>query len=348
MLLGLLGAGVLKANPLAVSPSPSPEAGTACTLQGSAAIPKGVELFDAPQGGAPIASFAGQTAPLAVLEVRAEMASRRARVRASGGLRVEGWMDLASLPLFAARDLALVPAHVWLAEGQPVRVVDAGSSSGTFSIESVLRGSFAQTVRVSVPCTALALEQHRRMGWEVPGDARGYVARGDRLGLRKEPQGAVVFSADVAQSGGRSALLWSTENRGGFVHVELHEDLIVDAWVASGELVALKQGEMMDQVASPTTHVEAARLAVNGTPTVVRPSRDVPVRTTPQDGARTVGVIESGSEVYVMETIVGWSSILPRSLNVLPAGDRSFWVKAAEIGVSSPGAPAVAPAPGRK
>lgn len=166
--------------------------------------------------------------------------------------------------------------------------------------------------------------------------------------MRKEPQGAVVFSADVAQSGGRSALLWSTENRGGFVHVELHEDLIVDAWVASGELVGLKQGEMMDQVASPTTHVEAARLAVSGTPTVVRPSRDVPVRTTPQDGARPVGVIESGSEVYVMETIVGWSSILPRSLNVLPAGDRSFWVKAAEIGVSSPGAPAVAPAPGRK
>ena len=46
-----------------------------------------------------------------------------------------------------------------------------------------------------------------------------------------------------------------------------------------------------------------------------------------------------------METMLGWCSILPRALNVLPPKDKSFWVRASELGVPPPEGP---PNPGSR
>jgi hypothetical protein len=56
-----------------------------------------------------------------------------------------------------------------------------------------------------------------------------------------------------------------------------------------------------------------------------------------KDGTNTppIGYIEAGGEMYVMETVVGWSSVLPRALNLLPPGDHSFWVPAYEVGMGT-------------
>jgi len=42
-------------------------------------------------------------------------------------------------------------------------------------------------------------------------------------------------------------------------------------------------------------------------------------------------VVEADTEVYVMDTIAGWTKVLPKSLHVLPAGDLSFWVKSSDL-----------------
>ena len=34
-----------------------------------------------------------------------------------------------------------------------------------------------------------------------------------------------------------------------------------------------------------------------------------------------------------MDTIAGWAKVLPKSLHVLPAGELSFWVKSADLGL---------------
>ena len=130
-------------------------------------------------------------------------------------------------------------------------------------------------------------------------------------------------------------LLWSTESQGGYVHVVYHEDIVIDAWVASADLVALKQGETMDRLAPTSAVTGAARLSMDDKTTLVRAQKDVPLRLSPQEAAKPVGAIETGGEVYLVQTVLGWTSVLPRALNVLPPGDRSFWVPSSEVGTAS-------------
>jgi hypothetical protein len=127
-------------------------------------------------------------------------------------------------------------------------------------------------------------------------------------------------------------LLWSTETQGGYVHVVYHEDIVIDAWVASADVAALKQGETMDRLAPQQSVTGAARLSLGGQTTVVRAMKDVPLRLKPEEAAKPVGAIETGGEVYLLQTVLGWTSVLPRALNVLPPGERSFWVPSGEIG----------------
>jgi hypothetical protein len=73
-----------------------------------------------------------------------------------------------------------------------------------------------------------------------------------------------------------------------------------------------------------------------GQPVMVRAQKEVPLRLSTKAEAQPIGVIEAGGEVYVTETVLGWSAVLPRGLNVLPPEGRSFWVPAGEIGSARP------------
>jgi hypothetical protein len=68
-------------------------------------------------------------------------------------------------------------------------------------------------------------------------------------------------------------------------------------------------------------------------PRTVKTTRDVPLRLAAKDAEAPVGVIEAETEVYVMDSMAGWANVLPKSLHVLPAGEQSFWVKSADLGL---------------
>lgn len=88
----------------------------------------------------------------------------------------------------------------------------------------------------------------------------------------------------------------------------------------------------MDQLASQPAVRNPARLALPGTPRVVRTTREVPLRTAAKEG-EPVGIIESGAETYVLDVVAGWASVLPKSLDVMPIENGQFWVKKAELGI---------------
>jgi hypothetical protein len=350
VLLGALASSIASADPPPDSPpsdlppgtttpppattAPENVPGATCTIRGKPLMPKGTTMYDAATGGAPIGTFTGQSVDVSITDLPADGSSRRAKVRTGGGLRLDGWAAPDSVPMTLSQDLPVVPNHIWLSEGVQVRFV-SGSSDG-LKVEAHLGGPFAQTVRAVASCTALSLDPPKATGWDPPGNARGYVAAGERLDLFAGPSGSSMYTVQLSQSGA-GLLLFSTQTDKGFVHVRLHDDLVIDAWAPLGELTALKQGEMMDQAAGTRHEVSGARLAIDGTPTIVRALRDVPVRLSSQDAARPIGVIESGAEVYVMETLLGWSSVLPRNLTLTPPGDHAFWVRSSEIGVGSKG-----------
>ena len=251
----------------------------------------------------------------------------RIRVRTSGGLRIEGFIDPNELPIYTASEVAIVPGHLWIAQGQ--RVGFSAASNG-LTVEASIAGPVTQTFRVTAPCSSLSLDRRARVPWDVPGNGRGYLSQRSSLDLRDQPGGGVVQALHVDPSGGM--LLWSTESQGGYVHVLYHEELVIDAWVASADLAPLKQGETMDRLAPPSTVTGSARLSISGQPTLVRAQKDVPLRLSPQETAKPVGAIETGGEVYLIQTVLGWTSVLPRALNVLPPGERSFWVPSTEVG----------------
>jgi hypothetical protein len=296
-------------------------------------MPKGVNLWAAaPQTSTAVATFAGQSINLSATGFPASATGGRIRVHTSGAIRVDGFIDPGQLPLYAASELAVVPGHVWISPGQ--RVAFYAASTG-LTVETSLTGPITQTLRVTSPCSSLSLDKRPRPAWDVPGNGRGYLPRRDALELRDQPGGGVVQTIRVTEPGS-GMLLWSTESRDGYVHVVYHEDLIIDAWVASSDLTALKQGETMDRLIPPSSTTGGARLAVAGQPTMVRALKEVPLRLSTQETAKPIGSIEAGGDVYVMETVLGWSSILPRALNLMPPTDHSFWVPSAEIGLARP------------
>jgi hypothetical protein len=300
-------------------------------VRGAPVLAKGTNLYAEPQGGTAVAGFAGQPVTLIATAFPASPSSGRIRVRTSGGLRIDGFVDPPDLPLYTSSEIGIVQGHIWLAQGQ--RVAFSGASNG-LSVEATVTGPVTQTFRVTAPCTSLTFDKRPRVPWDVPGNGRGYLPQRNSLELRDQPGGGVIQTLRI-EPGSSGMLLWSTESQGGYVHVGYHEELVIDAWVAATDVTPLKQGETMDRLAPPSTVSGSARLSIGGQPTLVRAQKDVPLRLSPQETAKPVGAIETGGEVYLIQTMLGWTSVLPRALNVLPPGERSFWVPSSEVGTAA-------------
>ena len=65
-------------------------------------------------------------------------------------------------------------------------------------------------------------------------------------------------------------------------------------------------------------------------PRVARATKDIPVRFRRDEKERPIGVIEAGAELLVLETIAGWTNVLPKSVFALPDESGGFWIPASE------------------
>ena len=304
--------------------------GPGCVLKGAHAVPRGTQLFDAVSGGRAVATFTGAAQPLALSDFPADPTAGRARATTSLGspsLRLEGWMAPSAASVFTTREIAVAPGHVWISDAQHVRLVQAGS--GTLTAELVVPGTGGQTVRATAPCDAYSLQPGVPAATAVPGDARGYLTRGASVELYDDPGGGAVLTLRAVE--GAAQLFWSTESRAGFVHVRTRGGLTIDAWVRQRELEPLKKGEMMDQFVPPTTAVAGATLQLDSQPRIARATRDLAVRARREEKERPIGVVEAGAEIYVMETMLGWTNVLPRNLGLTPADDGGFWIPSSEM-----------------
>jgi hypothetical protein len=315
------------------APEPKPAAGggggAACVLKGNHPGPKGTQVFDAASGGRAVATFTGAFVPMALSEIPADPAAGRARIATSSGsasFRIDGWVSPAAIDVFVTRDVPVAPGHVWISAAQKIKLVQA--SSGALTAEIVVPGTGGQAARATAPCDAFSLQPVPPTAMEVPGNGRGYLSKAASLDLSEEPGGAPVFSLKAAA--GARHLFWSTESREGFVHVRTRGTLTVDAWARARDLAPLEQGETMDQLVPPTTAVTGAQIQLDKAPRVAKATHDTPLRARRDDKERPIGVVETGAEVYLMETMVGWVNVLPRGLGLLPADEGGFWIPEAD------------------
>lgn len=306
----------------------------ACSLRGSPAVPQGTLVFGAAQGGEAIAKFTGQpfALQLTLAPVSSASASARAALRggADRGLRVEGFVDPGEVPAFAARNLVVVPDHVFVGGGRRVKI--AGAAAGQITAEIAAAAPVSQTLRATGGCDAVTLDRPPFKQQPPSGHARGHVAKQAPLALRAEPGGPPIFSFTSPSVKG-ALVLWSTERTASAVRVHLTGDVVVDAWVAASDLEPLKEGEVMDALLPGVATTSAPRLSIAGAgaPTPVKAPREAPVRARASEQAPVVGAVEAGAEVLVLETVMGWSSVVPAALHLMPPDGGAFWVKSADL-----------------
>jgi hypothetical protein len=300
----------------------------ACPVGGSAVIAKGTPMFGASQGGSAIAEFAGQPVEMRVESLPPDMAGR-AHVRTTAGLRIDGWIETADLPLFLSKPATVVKDHIWIEEGQRAKFLSSGG--GEVRVEFRLTGALRQTERIGVTCASLALSPPVPSDFQVPGNGLGYLPQSSSITAYPGPGAPAVFTLHPADPGSGPLFFSAEPTSGGFVHVKYKDGLIVDAWIAESELTQLKRGETMDRLAAPRSSPVGARLVPSGQTVIVRASQSVAVRLSSQEAAPPIGTLDSGTEVYVLSTVLGWSSVMPTALQLLPPTGRSFWVKASDL-----------------
>jgi hypothetical protein len=308
----------------------SPDASAPCTLRGVSQLPTNTPIVTA--DGKPLARFSGADSALSTGALDAQGRVAVETGTGSGSFRIRGLVDANKIPVFTALSVPVVSGHLWI--GAYRRVALAGSAPGRLKVHKVVTFPLAQTFIAWGPCSAFTLAVGTPPGFTPPGDARGYVLKQGTLDLfdGAGPSNVTLttlFKAPEADG----VLFYSSEQRGDWVHVEYRGEVVVDAWAKLSELQALPRGETMDQLIPPSSSRNPARIAVQGEPRTVRTTREVPLRAVAKDGEPAIGVIESGTDTYVLDVMAGWASVMPKSLNVIPVENGQFWVKSSDLGI---------------
>lgn len=307
---------------------PAAAAGSQCVLKGTHPVAKGTQLFDAASGGRAIASFTGAFVPLQLSDLPADPTVGRARLSTStgsGSFRIDGFVSPSSIHVFTAKDVPIAAGHVWISSAQKVKLVRA--APGALTAELAVAGS-QQAVRGAAGCDAFTLTRGTPTAMDTPGNGRGWLTKGTSIELFDDAGGTAIFTLKMME--GTSQLFWSTESKSGFIHIKSRADITVDAWARTRDLEALKRGEMMDQFIPSTTTVAGAQLSFDTPPKLVTATKEIPIRLKREDKDKPIGAIEIGAEVYLIETINGWTNVLPKALGLTPPDESGFWIPSAD------------------
>ncbi len=304
--------------------------GAACVISGDAYVVKDTAIFSEATGGNTVAKFSGAKAPLKATRFPKDSTAGRVLVNTGAGFRVEGFTDPRAITAFGVRDLS-VSSHLWISAAAPLTIV--GAAPGKVQVEHPAMAGLSRPLRAWVPCDAISFNQGTSPLYEIPKQARGYVAKQGTLDLYGSAGGDVVHTLHISGEGS-GLLLWGTTLRGGFVHVTMRSSVYVDAWVKTSDVRALPRGELMDQLAPPTRVQSAPELGLKEYLQVMRAPKPLTLFFGRGEANPTIGAIEQDAEIYVLETVVGWATVLPKGLHVLPTADRAFWVKADDLGLA--------------
>ena len=322
--LSLLGVKVTQAKP----PEPAPS----CGQHGRVIFDKDTFLSD--RAGHHVARFSGGESAVTLLAPPFD-GSSLARIETGtgrGSFRLSGYIKASELRIYTSATVPVVSGHVWLGPG--TRVTAAGVSAGKVRLEKQVTTPFNQRFSALADCSALTFAPPTPPGFAVPGNARVFLMKVSLLDLYGEvpPTGAPLTTLQRAPAVD-SVRFYSTEQRGGFVHVQYHGDVNIDGWAKAADLTPLPRGETSDVPPGSYSMSSPPELQLSPLPRVVTVKKELPLRIAAKDAEAPVGVIEPDTDVYVIDTIAGWAKVLPKSLHVLPAGDSSFWVKTADLGL---------------
>jgi hypothetical protein len=244
-------------------------------------------------------------------------------------VRIEGWIDATKVPLVAKTDVPIVPAHVWIGRGEPLKL--KGAMPGKLKVSTTITAT-QQKLDAKASCSEVGIGRIKVDESSIPSAAKKYVLKKTSLDLYDDPSGGTVFTIEVpnAESG---VLLYSTEAKGAWIHVQHGGMFVVDAWAKAADLKPFPKGEMLDALGGGSmVSISPAKLKVDGSTKLVKLGKDSSIRLNPNDGVKPIGIIEADAEVIVVDTVGGWSRVYPKGLEIIPPDGKDFWMKAADLG----------------
>ena len=149
--------------------------GPACKLKGTAPVPKGARLHDAPSGGRTVAGFTGALVPMTLSAIPAESGGGPRAAEHVGQLALRCGSTATSRPRTSRCSRRATsrssPGTSGYHDAQKVKLVAATGDS--LRAELSISGSERQTAKASAPCDAFARQRGVSTKMEIPGSARG-------------------------------------------------------------------------------------------------------------------------------------------------------------------------------
>ena len=308
-------------------------AGANCSVSGTGPIGHGVKLYENASGSTVLGQFTGAATPLKLLHAP-KSSSDRAKVatgNASGGFRIEGYIDATELPLVAKSKIPVFTGHTYIAEQRPVKF--SSSSTGKLTVKKKLHWPFNQTFTGTALCSSFSFSQGTATAWKTPGEARGYSLTRSELDLYEAPKRSADKVATLYNGTSDGVLFWSTKRKGGWVYIEYHGDVDVEGWAKARFLRRLPKGETMDTVATVTKRSSKTSLKVQGAYKTVTAPKEVDLHSAAKPTSHVFGSIAKGTEVIVTDVVADMASVLPKDLHVMPDTGEQWWTKAKDLGL---------------
>jgi hypothetical protein len=296
-------------------------------------MPKGLEIYDQPRGGSVIAKFTGAKSTVEAAKFPIGSGAGRVSVRTgsgTGGFRIEGFVEADELPLYTKQRIRVPGGVMWL--GQAQRVEFGGATPSELVAKLQLSGRINQTFVGTAACSAFTLTPGTQPAWSPGGHDRACTVKRSRLDLFYGPDRKGGPSSML--KGARGLQMWRDRPPSrGFIHVEHHGPVVIDAWARASDLECLPPGERHDVAVDSLSRHNQPQLALAGSTRVVTARKELPIRAAPKATAPVIGAVEKRCQTYVVDIVAGWASVLPKSLDIATNGTDHFWVKASDLGL---------------
>jgi hypothetical protein len=279
--------------------------------------------------GGTLAVFTGSPTRVVVESIAGDRARVTVRDRDTGpALVVRAYLEAHRLPLYAARDLPIVPGHVSVPRDEPVTIAGPSQVSPRY-------GDFTSLV-VEAPCdaTTFAFTRSGTTHTKVDGDRWVHLATRE-VRLFGAPEGDAILTLRATRDGPSFVAL---EDRSGRTHVRYRDGVAIDGWLRADDLLAGFGPDCDDCHGWPLEVADSCPCAeptedIDGCPNVTswdaRATLAVPVRTAADESAAPIGELEAGASVCARETKGSFTRVV--ASGGLASPGTGFWVPTASL-----------------
>jgi hypothetical protein len=313
---------------------------SSCRFAGRVTLTSAFALYGDTESKTAIARTGGGAFDVVLDGLSSDLASRHVQLHAVSALKgalgavtLQGFTDLASFDLHTARDVAVVPDHVWIRGGEAVSVLGAALDRMQIASQTI----DWPTVSADVQCADVSLGLRLDPGGRDLLDARlAALGSGEPMLLEAEdvsfvaePGGKIVYRF-TRESTSRKPSVDAFERKAGFTRVLVSGTPFIDAWVESDALEKPPPpagwtcggcGKLVRR------HVEFKYNQKNIPVVVTTPTT---LHLAPH-GPEVVASLAVGTPLIGREDLDGWLRVELKNKELIAAEGEAFWIRSTDV-----------------